>query len=198
MGEPAWKYISYEEYAELEEGSEVKHEWIDGQMIPMAAVTLRHGQLQTNLTVALVTALGRRPCRVLPSDVRNRVQATGLGTYPDLSVVCGRPVTDPRDVRSLVNPTVLFEVLSQTTESYDRGEKFRHYQKMPSLQEFVLVNQDRIRMERYRRAPEGGWHYALLESGETLELSSIGVSLSLDVVYEGVFELPGSEPDVEG
>lgn len=153
--------------------------------------SVRHSLLAGNFHIELGVALRGRPCRVFTSDLRNRVQATGLGTYPDLSVVCGRVVMDPEDDHSLVNPVVLVEVLSPTTARYDRTEKFDHYKQIPSLQEYVLVAQDRVRVLRWRRLPTGGWYYDELEAGQTLELTSLGVSLSVDAIYEGVFELPG-------
>ena len=125
------------------------------------------------------------------SDARNRVQATGLGTYPDLSVVCGRVQTDPEDDHSLVNPIVLVEVLSPSTARYDRTEKFDHYKQIPSLQEYVLVAQDSVRVLRWRRLDAGGWNFDEFTVGQSLELVSLGVSLSVDAIYEGVFELPG-------
>lgn len=191
MGERAQEWISYAEYLSLEEASEIRHEWLDGQVVAMAGGSVRHALLASNAAFALRKALAGRPCRVFASDLRARVQATGLGTYPDLSVVCGRVETDPEDDHALVNPVVLVEVLSPSTARYDRTEKFDHYKQIPSLQEYLMLAQDTPRALRYRRLPEGGWRYDELGAGDSVELSSLGVARSVDELYEGAFEVPG-------
>ena len=138
------------------------------------------------MTVLLGRELLGRPCAPLSSDARVRVPATTLATYPDLSVVCGPEEHDPEDPDSVTNPTVLVEVLSRSTERYDRGQKFEHYQRLMSLQDYVLVAQDGPRIERYHRLADGTWTYEARGPGEVLQLQSIGVTLSIDEVYAGL------------
>ncbi|MBI4953363.1 MAG: Uma2 family endonuclease [Myxococcales bacterium] len=121
--------MTFAEYLAFEARSEQKHEWLDGQIFAMAGGTIEHGALAMAVGSELRVALRDKPCRVLGSDVRVRVLATGLGTYPDVTVVCGRVETDPEDANTIVNPVLLVEVLSDSTEPYDRGEKFAHYDR---------------------------------------------------------------------
>ncbi|MRG92600.1 Uma2 family endonuclease [Polyangium spumosum] len=190
MSEPAGKLkVTIAEYLALEEASETRHEFLDGQIYDMSGGTPDHGLLAGNVLRALGNQLEGRPCRVHPADVRIRVQATGLSTYPDVSVVCGRLQVDPEDNNGVVNPVVLVEVLSKSTEGYDRGEKFAHYRQIPSLREYVLVSYQTKRIEVYRRAQEGAWALHEARSG-SIDLLSIGCSLSVDAVYRGAFEEP--------
>src|SRR5882672_695224 len=125
MTQPSAKaYVTYREYLAAELTSEIKHEWLDGVIYDMAGGTPEHGALATAMSAELVNGLRARPCRVFSSDVRVRILETKLVTYPDVSVVCSRLETDPEDDRSITNPVVLVEVLSDSTEAYDRGEKF--------------------------------------------------------------------------
>lgn len=166
---------TYEEYLAFDDSSEGKHEYVNGQIIAMAGGSFRHGELAARVIAVLVNARNTG-CRVFSSDVRVRVLATGRATYPDASVVCGQIERDPADKsgRSATNPTLLVEVLSPSTEKDDRGEKWEHYQRIPTLQEYVLVSQDRQRVERFRRGEAGDWHYTALTEGK-LELASGGV-----------------------
>ncbi|MDC0748416.1 Uma2 family endonuclease [Polyangium mundeleinium] len=190
MAEPAGKLkVTFAEYLALEEGSETKHEFLDGQIYDMAGGTPNHGLLAGNVARALGNQLEGRPCRVHPADVRIRVQATGLSTYPDVSVVCGQLQVDAEDKNGVVNPIVLVEVLSESTEAYDRGMKFTHYRRIPSLREYVLVSHKTKQIEVYRRADGGAWILHEAQSG-SIDLESIGCSLSVDAVYRGAFEVP--------
>jgi Uma2 family endonuclease len=112
-----------------------------------------------------------------------RVLATNLATYPDLSVVCGRIERDPEDANVVINPIVLIEVLSDSTEAYDRGEKFAHYRRIPSLREYVLVSQHQPRIEVFRRNDDGSWTLYEAATSERAKLASIGCELSVDEVY---------------
>jgi Uma2 family endonuclease len=192
MSEPAAKpYVTYAEYLATEEVSETKHEWLNGEVFAMAGGTLPHGALAAAVIAALSAALRGRPCRVFTSDVRVRVQETGLSTYPDVSVACGRLETAPEDRHALVNPVVLVEVLSDATEAYDRGEKFAHYRRIPSLQEYVLVSQSKPRIEVFRRTTGGKWELDEAEAGATLELTSVGCQLSVDEIYRDPLAVEG-------
>lgn len=174
--------VSYADYLALEAKSERKHEYLRGQAWAMAGGTVEHGRLQVNVAVVLQTALQGKPCVVLSSDVKVRVEGTDRTTYPDASVVFGPRQTSPLDRHAIVNPVVLVEVLSESTEGDDRGEKLAHYRRLPSLEEYVLVSQEARRIEVFRRTPEG-WMLVEAGPGQHVELRSLGVSLSVDAIY---------------
>lgn len=190
MAQPAGKLkVTIAEYLALEEASETKHEYLDGQVYDMAGGTPEHALLVANVSGELRTQLRDRPCRAFSSELRVRVQETGLLTYPDVSVVCGKLRRDVDDPNAIVNPIVLVEVLSKSTEGYDRADKFAHYRRIASLREYVLISYQMKRIEVYRRAEEGAWIMHEVDSG-SIDLVSIGCVLSVDEVYRGVFEEP--------
>ncbi|MAQ17668.1 MAG: hypothetical protein CMN30_23095 [Sandaracinus sp.] len=181
MGEPAER-ISYGEYLAFERDAETKHEFIDGMVVAMAGGTPEHSRLAMNMGVALMNALRGRRCSAFSSDLRVHIPATGRSTYPDVTVVCDERVTAEVDPDAIVNPTVLVEVLSPTTEASDRGEKFSHYRRLDSLQEYVLVRQDEPRIEVYRR--EGDiWALRDYGEGQLVELASIDARLDVSAIY---------------
>ncbi len=171
------------EYVRLEAYSNVRHEFLDGQIHAMAGGTPEHGTYAANLIVLLSTALAGRRCRVQTSDVRIRVQATGLVTYPDVSVVCGRAELDADDPNAVVNPTLLVEVTSPSTDAYDRGEKLGHYQRIPSLREVIFVAHDERRVDVVRRLADGSWATFSARLGGSVTLESIESELRVDEVY---------------
>lgn len=173
---------SLDDYLGLEEYANVKHEYLDGVIHAMAGGTPEHGAITMRIGAALVPQLRGRGCTVYSSDVRIRVAATGLSTYPDLSVACGERQVDPLDPQALVDPVVLVEVPSPSTEAYDRGEKLRHYQRLPSLQEVLLVAHDRPEVEVWRRSG-GGWLRETVSADGTVELTSIGCRLEVEALY---------------
>ena len=175
--------MTYAEYLAAEATSATKHEWLNGEVFAMAGGTPAHAGLCASVTGALGLALRGRPCRVFSSDLRVKVQVTGLTTYPDASVVCTKLETDRDDAQAVVNPTVLVEVLSDSSEAYDRGEKFVHYRRIPSLREYVIVSQHEARIEVHRRNEAGRWELYEAGAGESVELVSIGCVLSVDDVY---------------
>jgi Uma2 family endonuclease len=183
MAQPARQRIFFDEYVRMEEMSAIRHEWLDGAVWAMAGGTPEHSAVAVNVCTLLSNQLRGKPCRVFSSDLRVRVKATGLGTYPDASVVCGKVQLDPEDARktTAVNPKVVIEVLSTSTERYDRGEKLDHYKKIPSLEEIVLVSHQAHSVEVHRRG-KSGWKKQEYRSG-TAELKSIECELPLDEVY---------------
>jgi len=176
-----------EEYVRLEEYANVRHEFLAGQIYARAGGTPEHGTYAANLIGILTAHLADRPCRVQTSDVRIRVQATGLDTYPDASVVCGSAERDAGDPNAITNPIVLVEVLSSSTEAYDRGVKLEHYQRIESLREVVFVAHEQRRIEVVRRGTDGHWQTTSGTSGESLVLESIGCSIAVDAVYRNPF-----------
>jgi len=163
----------------------------------MAGASPEHVLITANVTRELGLQLKGRPCRVYSIDLRVRVSETGLYTYPDVVVVCETPQFNDAHRDTLLNPTLIVEVLSPTTEAYDRGEKFGHFRRLESLREYVLVAQDRPRVERYLRQGESNEWLLAEASGlqATLPLSSIGCTLALSEVYDKV-ELPTGENGV--
>jgi Uma2 family endonuclease len=175
---------TFDEYLDLENASNVKHEFLEGEIYAMAGGTPRHAALTLAVGGALLAQLRGGPCRAFSSDLRVRVLATGLATYPDVSVVCGPLEPDPDSDATVTNPRVLVEVLSKSTTDFDLGEKFDHYQQIPSLQAVLYVWQTEIRMELRSRAPDGHWTSRELRAGDTGRIESIGCSLNVDDIYQ--------------
>jgi len=173
---------TYEEYLAYERDSGLKHEFEDGEIYAMAGGSRRHNALASRVSAALEA--GRRAgCIAFQSDQKVRVLATGKATYPDASMVCGTIEGDPADPNgpAITNPSLIVEVLSVSTEEEDRGNKWQHYQRIPSLREYVLVSQTHARIERYRRLDSGAWEYRETVEG-TVELES-GATLDLTALY---------------
>jgi len=178
---PSHHDYTFADYLAFEGDSEVRHEFDAGDILAMPGGTARHSALAVKIVVALGTT--RSPgCTVLQSDMRVRVAATGRATYPDVSMVCGPIEYDPEDAArtTITNPVLLVEVLSVTTEKGDRGDKWMHYQRIASLQEYVLVSQE-ARVEIFRRTPLGTWEYFEVREGN-VRLAS-GPTLDLAVLY---------------
>jgi Uma2 family endonuclease len=189
MTEPARKLtFTFAEYLKQEKQSQIKHELLDGEIFAMAGGTIEHARLASKIDRLLGNQLQGRPCEAFSSDLRIRVLATGLGTYPDLSIVCGHIETDPEDRDTLVNPIVLVEVLSDSTEAHDRGDKFAHYRRIPSLREYVLVSQHEPRIEVFRRNEGGSWTLYEAGQGQVAKLASIDCQLAVDEVYENALQ----------
>jgi Uma2 family endonuclease len=179
------RLVSYAEYLELEKRSDVRHEYWQGEMLAMAGGTGAHARVIQNLSYAVSRALDGRPCRPCPTDQRIRVGATGLSTYPDLSVVCGRRIPHPEDRHALTNPTAIFEVLSAGSSGYDWGEKFDHYAQLPSLQQYILVDSERVHVHVHTRHADGSWARRGYEAGTTVPIESVGATISVDDLYLG-------------
>lgn len=176
--------FTFAEYVQLEQDSPVKHELLDGVAYAMAGGSPEHAALAGALIRLLGQALEGRPCRVFTSDLRVRVRESGLTTYPDASVICDRVETDPDDPKghTVVNPTVLVEVLSPSTEDYDRGEKLAHYRRIPSLREVLLVAHDERRVDVWRRR-DAGWTQVSFRDGESVRLESLGCEISVEAIF---------------
>ena len=175
--------MSHADYLAAEALSDIRHEYLRGEVFAMAGGTPEHGALATAISAALVTALRGRPCRVFNSDVRVRSRETGLTTYPDVSVVCGHLERDAEDQNAIVNPVLIVEVLSDSTEAYDRGEKAAHFRQLASLKEYVLLSQHEPRVELFRRNEAGRWELYEAVAGQEIELSSVGCTLAVDELY---------------
>lgn len=176
-------FHTFKEYLLIEEMSGVKHEYLNGEVVAMAGATAEHVALCTALSAHLFRAAAGGPCRVYGTDLGIRVRATGLATYPDVTVICGAPERDPESKLHYTNPAAIFEVLSPATESYDRGEKREHYQQIPSLREYFVLAQDRPHAERWSRDASGGWNHEVISADGEIVVESIGCSFSLPELY---------------
>jgi Uma2 family endonuclease len=179
--------LTPEEYLAIERKAEYKSEYYAGEMFAMAGASEPHNLIAGNTFATLHAQLRKRPCKVYPSDMRVKVSPTGLYTYPDVTVVCGKAQFDDEEKDTLLNPTVIIEVLSPSTEGYDRGRKFEHYRKLESLQEYVLIAQDTYHVEHYTRQPDNQWLLSEIEGLQgTLHLPSINCDLPLADLYDKV------------
>jgi Uma2 family endonuclease len=191
MGLPQPKQERYtiEEYLRLERDATDKHEYRDGEIRMMAGGSLAHGVIISNLHRAIGNRLAGKPCYAAAADVRLRIQGTPLYTYPDLFVICGKAEFDAQDQyrETVVNPALIVEVLSPSTEAYDRGDKFEAYRKIDSLREYVLLSQAVPRIETFLRRPDGTWLLAWASGMQAVaSLRSIEVELPLAEAYANV------------
>lgn len=182
MGQPAEKRVSYAEYVALAEASDVKLEYVQGTIVAMSGGTIAHARLCMSVGTALSNALRGRPCVVLSADARVRIRAADCATYPEVTVACGSIEHDPNDRLSLVNPTLVVEVTSPSSEKHDRGVKFADYRRLSSLREYVIVYQGRTCIEVYRRDGRR-WVMEEYGPGESARLESLDVELDVDGIY---------------
>lgn len=180
-------FITPEEYLELERQAETKSEYFRGETYAMAGASRAHNLIVTNAILNLGTRLKGRPCEIYANDMRVKVGPTGLYTYPDIVVVCGRPMFEDRCSDTLLNPTIIAEVLSQSTESYDRGIKFEHYRTLESLTDYLLISQDKASIEHRTRQSGDTWLLGIYQGVETIvPLSSLAVELPLAEIYDKI------------
>jgi Uma2 family endonuclease len=176
--------LSDEEYLALEREAETKSELVDGELVAMSGAPYANNVIASNIARELGTQLKARPCTVMQSDMRVHAAQGALYAYPDVTVVCGDPELEDEHFDTLRNPTLIVEVLSPSTEAFDRGEKFARYRRLPSLQEYLLVSQGTPRVERFARRGE---EWVLTEASgldAAVELPSIGCTLALREVYD--------------
>ena len=187
------------EYLHLERAATYRSEYFRGEIFAMAGGSPQHSRIKTNVTSQLNSQLKGQPCTTYDSDLRIKCQ-TGLYTYPDASVICADLEFDDDQRDTVLNPTLLIEVLSKSTEAYDRGKKFDNYRSIPSLREYVLVSQDEPTIQRFLRNDDNTWTLtAVAGLDQTIPLRSIGIDLPLSEVYERVdFTTEGSEEPVSG
>ncbi len=177
------------EYLRYEQESLEKHEYRNGEIIAMAGGTYNHSLIAMNVGGELRSALKGKPCRALDSNMRVRIPRTPLFTYPDISVVCGEAKMDSSDptLQTLTNPRVIVEILSPSTEAYDRGEKFARYRQIESLEEYVLVSQESAHVETFFRQAEGTWLFSAFDGAEArVRLRSLGLEIPVSEIYAGV------------
>jgi Uma2 family endonuclease len=175
------------EYLAFETSSDRKHEYLAGRIFAMAGASPKHNLVCGNIIRALGERLRARRCAVMPSDQHVYVQATGLGTYPDVTVLCGPGQLHKDFPQSLVNPSILVEVLSVSTEAYDRGAKFDHYRRIETLREYVLVSTDRLAVDHYLQEADGTWRLTVSRGLDAqLRLPSVDATVPLSEIYENI------------
>lgn len=186
MLSPKPRLFTPSEYLELERKSEIRSEYVAGHMFAMSGASRRHSLITGNFHRELSSQMRGRECEAHMIDLRVKVSPTGMYTYPDIVAVCGEPLLEDDRLDTLLNPAVIVEVLSDSTEAYDRGEKFAHYRRLDSLREYVLVSQDKIRIERFRREGAEWILSEISDPGETLHLESIGCQVGVAAIYEKI------------
>ena len=180
--------LTPEQYLTIEREAEFKSEYFDGEMFMMAGASPRHNIIVSNIIRSLGTQLLNRDCIVYPSDQRVKIEALSKYTYPDVTVACSKRLYEGEQKDILLNPNVIFEILSESTEAYDRGKKFEHYRQIDSLVEYMLVAQDTAHVEQYIRQNDSTWTYREYHQKEdVVKLVSVECSLALGDVYHKVF-----------
>jgi Uma2 family endonuclease len=183
-------YFTAEEYLELERQSQYRSEYFNGEIFAMGGASPRHVLIVTNVVAELRSQLKKQPSTVFSTDLRVRVSPTGLYTYPDVVVVCGKPLFSDEQKDTLTNPTLIAEALSKSTKDYDRGDKFEQYRALDSVKEYVLIAQDRYHVEHHRRQTDNTWVLSDTNRIEdSMELISIGCHLDMVEIYDKVDSL---------
>jgi Uma2 family endonuclease len=183
--------VTEEQYLAIERAAEFRSEFLDGEMFAMSGGSMEHASIQTNILVELSLALRGTPCRAFGPDLRIKVSSR-MYTYPDVSVVCGKPLLADEHEDNLLNPVVIVEVLSPSTEKYDRGLKFQQHRTIASLRDYILIDQGQMRIEQYTRQPDDTWSLRDYQRPEQeLKIDSIGASIPLQRIYDRV-ELPAA------
>jgi Uma2 family endonuclease len=179
--------LTPQEYLARERLADIRNEYFRGELFAMAGASWEHNLIKDNLARETGNQLKNGPCRIATSDLRVKVKKTGLYTYPDVVVVCEKPQFEDGVMDTLLNPRVVVEVLSDSTEKYDRGTKFAHYRQLPTVQEYVLVAQDRPLVERYVRQPDNTWLLTEFNDlAQTFAFGTIPARTTLEEIYRGV------------
>ena len=180
-------YLTPEQYLEIERKAEFKSEYYPGEMFPTSGAPRAHNLIAWNAGSSLHRQLSGRPFEAYPGGMRVRVTAAGLYAYPDLVIVCAKPQFADGAFDTLLNPTVIIEVVSESTEAYDRGQKFAHYRSLESLSEYLLISSERISADLFARKPDGNWRLDCRSRLEdSIELKPVGCHLLLADLYERV------------
>lgn len=193
MSHAAEKRYAALEYLAFERASEAKHEFLDGRIYAMSGASRQHVRIAVNLTVALGAQLRGRPCEPYGSDMRGKVEQSGLYTYPDLTISCAEPVFEDAELDTLTSPSVAFEILSPSTEPYDRRKKLALYQGAPTIRHIILMSQSEVFIEHYRRVEGGRWDTQVYLSLDAIvNLEDVECTLRVSDIYENV----GLKPEV--
>jgi Uma2 family endonuclease len=179
--------LTTEQYLAIERKAERKSEFYDGEMFAMAGASFAHNRVRENLAARIAVALEGGPCQSVSSDMRVKVSRTGLYTYPDIVIICGKPELEDAHLDTLLNPQVIIEVLSESTANYCRTKKYRHYQQIETLREYVLVERDEPVVEQYARQSNGMWARTDVEGLEQeFAFATVPVRVPMAAIYAGV------------
>lgn len=190
MGEKALSVLTIEEYLRFETESEIRHEFHDGEIFAMAGGTRNHGALGNAINTELNLQCRNKPCIPYNGDVKVRIEASNRFVYPEASVVCGKVETSPHDSEAITNPVLIAEVLSDTSEAYDRGAKFRLYQQLPSFQEYILIDQHRPVVTIFFRKEENIWEMReIIGLDQTIYLQSLEAEINMEDLYQNTQDL---------
>lgn len=179
-------WISPEQYLNLERRAETKSEYLNGETFAMTGASRRHNRIALNLAIALDSQLKSKGCEVYVSDMRVKIPVGDFYVYPDVTVACGAPRFEDSEVDTLLNPVIIIEILSKSTEDYDRGTKFVHYRTLPSLAEYLLVSQEERRVEHLVRQASGWLLTEFTHLEDVVELPSVGARMALSEIYDRV------------
>ncbi len=181
------RHYTIEEYLEMENASDEKHEYYQGEIFAMSGAKLVHNEITSNLHYRLRQKLEGKPCRPYGSDFRVHIEKNSLFTYPDMTVVCGEVLSLNNDNHNFLNPTVIIEVLSPSTKNYDRGDKFRLYRDIPTLKEYILVDSGTVNIEVFAINNNGNWELQEYKGmDEVLQIRALQLEISLSDIYDGV------------
>ena len=189
MGLPEKEYITPEQYLELERAALEKHEYYQGEIFAMSGASFRHNVIFKNTYLKLGVKLAGKPCQPYGSDLRIHIPSNSLFTYPDISIICGKPEMTDEVMDTVKNPTVIIEILSKSTQDYDKGQKFTLYRDIESLKEYILIDSQSVRVEKYCKNSDGSWtlrDYKDIE--DTFIIESIGEDMSLADFYLSAFD----------
>jgi Uma2 family endonuclease len=187
MGVPETKYISEKEYLETERSALDKHEYHKGEIFAMSGASIAHNRISINCTLDIGNKLKGQNCQPYGSDLRIHIPKNTLYTYPDISIICGEVETTDDKFDTITNPSVIIEILSSSTRNYDKGEKFTLYREIDSLQEYILIDSERIMVEKFIRNPDNSWQlteYKTIEKSFTI--TTLTIEMQLAAIYEGV------------
>jgi len=186
MSTVAGTFLTPQQYLERERAAEYKSEYYAGEMFAMAGTSLAHAGIISNLSGEIRANLKQKPCNVYTTDVRLATGVSGLYTYPDVMVICGKPAFIDSYLDTVTNPILVIEVLSESTKNYDRGQKFESYRAIPSLMEYMTVSQDKMHVEIHTRQSDDTWLLKDVRDCGPVKLQSIGLELQLSGIYEKV------------
>lgn len=192
--QPQKSFLTPAEYLEIERKAEYKSEYFNGEMFAIAGAQRLHNLIVSNLIRSIGNQLRARDCNVYPSDMRVKIAKLIKYTYPDIAITCGTENFEDDHVDTLLNPVVIIEILSTSTEAYDRGRKFQHYQFIESLAEYILITPDAVRVEQFARQSDRTWLYSEYQNLEdVVKLESVGCELALEEVYMKTSNIPARE-----
>ena len=181
---PKYNYISPDEYLAMERAAKEKHEYYDGYIVTMSGERLKHNQVAANLYAKAGSFLENKNCQIIPSEMRVATPNRDTYLYPDASIVCGEPILEDDQFDTLLNPSVIFEILSRSTQNNDRGYKLLYYKNIPSLKEYIMIDSRKKFVQVVRRQPDGAWRFEdITEVDLKLTIDTIQLTISLDDLY---------------